>query len=134
MVGPFQPAAEVRITGVHDTFANEYSYQVGVKMTTLFHGIHPYATFLGGIGTLYINHPTFNTYHGFPYRHDSAFMVSFGGGAEFDITHAWQLRLDYSRQMSGQGDYYVAGSPDIHPDAISFGVNYRIEPRHSSRK
>jgi len=36
--------------------------------------------------------------------------------------------------MSSQGDYYTAGSPDIHPDAFSFGVNYRIQSRGEKSK
>jgi hypothetical protein len=133
MIGPFQPAAEIRITGVSDTFANEYTYTIGAKMTALVHGIHPYATFLGGLSTLYLNYPSLPNRHGV-YVHDSGLMLSFGGGAEVDMGRAFQLRLDYSRQMSSQGDYYVFGAPDIHPDAFSLGINYRIQPRGTAGK
>ncbi len=121
-----QPALELRFTGDSGTIAHEYTYSGGLKAATTFHGIHPYATLLRGLDSIYFTHPV-ATPTG-PYTRDSSRMFSIGGGAEFDVGPSWQLRADYSKQ------YWALDSPFIRPVAYSLGVTYRIPFRNGKMK
>jgi hypothetical protein len=106
------------------SFGREYTYTPGIKLATVVHGIRPYATVLGGAGTVYFDHPSIQGHKGL-YAHDSAPMLSLGGGAEFDISRVWQLRVDYTRQFWTLNQNFVANLP-LGPSALSIGVSYRI--------
>jgi hypothetical protein len=125
--GAFLPSVEMRITGDSGSVAREYTYTPGIKVATVIHGIRPYATVLGGIGTVYFVHPSIPGHKGL-YAHDSSPILSVGGGAELDISRSWQLRLDYTRQFWTLKQDFVANLP-LGPSALSIGVSYRIRPR-----
>jgi hypothetical protein len=122
-----QPSFELRITGDSGPVANEYTYNVGIKVATTLHGIHPYATVLGGVGTVYINHPSIPSAKGL-FAHDSSEMFALAGGAEFDAGPSWQLLLDYSRQYWSFDQDYNPALP-LRPVALSVGISYRFRSR-----
>ena len=124
--GRLQPSAELRITGNSGPVAREYTYAPGIKLATVIHGIRPYATVLGGIGTVYFVHPSIQGHKGL-YAHDSSQLLSLGGGAELDISRSLLLRVDYTRQFWSLKQFFVANEP-LGPSALSIGVSYRIRP------
>jgi hypothetical protein len=128
MLGPLQPSLEIRVTGDSGSIINEYTYSPGLKLTLPTHRIHPYATGLIGVGTGYFLHPFIPTDKGL-YAHNSAPMVTVGVGAEYDLSHTWQLRADYVHQFwVGLYEDFNPKYP-LAPDLFSIGINYRIHPR-----
>jgi hypothetical protein len=125
--GALRPSVELRVTADSGSAAREYTYTPGIKLATVIHGIRPYATVLGGAGTVYFDHPSVQGHKGL-YAHDSSPMLSLGGGAEFDISRVWQLRLDYTRQFWALNQNFVANLP-LGPSAFSIGASYRVRPR-----
>jgi hypothetical protein len=56
-------------------------------------------------------------------------MVTVGVGAEYDLSHTWQLRADYVHQFwVGLYEDFNPKYP-LAPDLFSIGINYRIHPR-----
>lgn len=82
-----------------------------------YRGIRPYARYVFGIGS--IDFPPSGTY-----SHDTFFVSSPGGGAEF---HAWQhiwIRADYEYQFWHQ----TFGAHDLTPNGFTVGVSYDFRP------
>lgn len=115
-----QPSIEFRMTSVNASAVNERTYSGGLKLQTTVHRVHPYATFLAGYGTLALN------YSQGSYTGDNAIIYSFGGGADFNVTSQWKLRLDATRQQWNLGD------APLTPFAVGVGVSYSL-PFHTGR-
>jgi len=113
-----QPSLEIRVTGDFGSIAEEFTYSGGLKAATRVGRIHPYATVLRGLDTIYFT-PPISTPKGL-YAHDSSRMFSIGGGADFDLSSSWRVDLDFSKQ------YWALNSPAIRPNALSVGIAYRI--------
>ncbi|MGA1982370.1 MAG: hypothetical protein ABSG84_07850 [Acidobacteriaceae bacterium] len=117
-----QPSVEFRYTRANGTTVNERSYAGGFKLQTTIHGIHPYATILAGHGNIDFNYLLPNSnYHG-----DNSFIYAFGGGAEFNVTPLWKLRVDLSSQQ------WNTGSDTLSPLTIGAGIAYSL-PSHIRR-
>jgi Outer membrane protein beta-barrel domain len=116
-----QPSIEVRMTSANGKTVNERSYAGGLKLQTAVHGIHPYATFLVGYGTITLNYPE-GTYTG-----DDSVIYSYGGGADFKVTSAWKLRLDFSQQ-----NWNLGTNASLTPMTFGVGVSYSL-PFHNGR-
>lgn len=118
---PFvQPSLEFRYTRANGTTVNERSYSGGFKFQTTIHGIHPYATILVGHGNIDFNYPN-NGYQG-----DNSLVYSFGGGAEFNVTPQWKLRLDLTSQ------HWSLDPLTLTPMTYAAGIAYSL-PFHSGR-
>jgi opacity protein-like surface antigen len=117
-----QPSLEFRYTSANGLTVNERSYAGGLRLQTTVHGIHPYATFLVGHGNIDFNYLLANNnYHG-----DNSFIYCLGGGAEFNVTPVWKLRLDLSSQQ------WNTGSETLSPLTIGVGMAYSL-PSHIRR-
>jgi opacity protein-like surface antigen len=109
-----QPSLEFRFTNANGTNVNERTYAGGLKLQTAFHGIHPYGTLLIGHGNITFNHPN-GGYYG-----DNSLVYSLGGGAEFNVTQQWKLRLDYTHQD------WNTGVDTFTPTSIGVGIAYSL--------
>jgi opacity protein-like surface antigen len=116
-----QPSLEFRYTSANGATVNERSYAGGLKLQTTVHGIHPYATFLVGHGNIDFNYFVSKNYYG-----DNSFIYCFGGGAEFNVTPLWKLRLDVSSQQ------WNTGSESLSPLTLGVGIAYSL-PSHIRR-
>lgn len=116
---PFvQPSLELRMNSAGGTTVLERSYVGGFKFQTRIHGIHPYATVLAGDGSITFTHPI-NGYLG-----DNSFVLSVGGGAEFNVTHQLALRLDFTNQ------FWNLDPQSLTPLTFGVGVAYHIGARN----
>lgn len=109
-----QPSLEARLTSANGSTVNESSYSGGLKLQASIHGIHPYATVLAGRGTIKFNYNNGN-YYG-----DASIIYSFGGGAEFNVTPAWKVRVDYTHQ------HWNLNPNTLTPTAVGIGLAYRL--------
>jgi opacity protein-like surface antigen len=117
-----QPSLEFRYTRANGVTVNERSYAGGFKLQTTVHGIHPYATILAGHGNIDFNYALPNSnYHG-----DNSFIFAFGGGAEFNVTSLWRLRLDVTSQS------WNTGTESLSPLTLGVGIAYSL-PSHFRR-
>ena len=116
-----QPSIEVRITSANGKVVNERTYSGGLKLQTTIHGIHPYATLLVGYGTIAFNYPNGN------YTGDDSVIYAYGGGADFNVTSQWKLRLDFSQQ-----NWNLGTNASLTPMALGIGVSYSL-PFHNGR-
>lgn len=115
-----QPALEFRYTRANGTTVNERSYAGGLKLQTSVHGIRPYATFLVGHANIDFNYAN-NGYNG-----DNSLIYVFGGGAEFNATPQWKLRLDLASQ------HWNTGTETLTPLTMGVGIAYSL-PSHNRR-
>jgi hypothetical protein len=82
-----------------------------------FRNFRPYAKYLFGIGS--IDFPPVGTY-----SHDTFFVSSPGGGAEYRIwQHVW-VRGDYEYQFW----HHTFGPSDLTPNGITIGASYDFRP------
>lgn len=109
-----QPSLEFRYTRANGQTVNERSYTGGFKLQTTVHNIYPYATILVGHGNIDFNYPNGG------YQGDNALIYAFGGGAEFNVTQCWKLRLDFSSQHWNLGNY------PLTPFTLGVGIAYRL--------
>lgn len=116
----FQPALEFRYTRANGTTVNERSYAGGIKLQTAIHGVHPYATLLVGHGNIDFNYAN-NGYNG-----DNSLIYAFGGGADFNVTPQWKLRLDVLSQHWNLDPYTLT------PMTLGVGIAYTL-PAHNRR-
>ena len=113
-----QPSLELRMTHANGTQVGENSYLTGFKLETGFHRIHPYATFLAGMGYIaFKNQPSYSS--------DSSFTYSLGGGAEFNVLPSWRVRADFTEQ------HWNLDPQILTPMSFGVGVSYSI-PFHKS--
>lgn len=109
-----QPSLEARLTSANGSTVNESSYSGGLKLEASIHGIHPYATLLAGRGTIKFNYNNGN-YYG-----DASIIYSLGGGAEFNVTPAWKVRVDYTHQ------HWNLNPHTLTPATLGIGLAYRL--------
>jgi Outer membrane protein beta-barrel domain len=115
-----QPSLEVRMTSANGPTVDEKSYSGGLKLQTRIHGVRPYATVLGGVGSITFNQPRGN------YLGDNAVIYSAGGGALFRAGQHIDLRIDYTYQ------FWNLDPQTLTPVTLGIGVAYRI-PFHNGR-
>jgi hypothetical protein len=115
-----QPSLEFRFTKANGTTVNERSYAGGLKLQTSIHGIHPYATVLMGHADIDFVHPI-GTYYG-----DASMIYTLGGGADFNVTRQWSVRMDFTDQ------HWNLDPNSLTPTAFGLGVAYSI-PFHVGR-
>lgn len=111
---PLQPSIEVRASGADGQTVNEHSYLGGFQLQLPFHGIYPYATFLGGYGGIHYN------YYNGGYTGDHSMIYSLGGGADIPLVRSLRLRLDYARQS------WNIAPQTINPVTLSAGFAYSL--------
>jgi hypothetical protein len=114
-----QPSLELRMNSAGGITVLERSYVGGFKLQTAIHGIHPYATILGGDGSITFTHPI-NGYLG-----DNSFVLSVGCGAEFNVTRQLAVRLDFTNQ------FWNLDPQSLTPLTFGVGVAYHIGARNS---
>jgi opacity protein-like surface antigen len=114
-----QPSIEIRMTSASGITVNERTYTGGLKLQTTVHGIHPFATFLAGYGTIHFNNTTF-------YTGDNAMVYSLGGGVDFNVTQQWKVRADFA------GQNWNLGNATLSPMTLGVGVAYSL-PFHTGR-
>lgn len=110
-----QPSLELRMTSADGNSVGERSFLGGFKLQTTIHGIHPYATILGGNGDI-----TFHNQAAQGYTSDNSFVVSMGAGAEFYVLPQWKVRADFSEQ------HWNLEPQILTPRTFSIGIAYRI--------
>jgi opacity protein-like surface antigen len=115
-----QPSLELRYTRANGVTVNERTYTAGIKLQTTIHGIHPYATFLAGHGNIDFKHPHGN------YNGDNSIIYSLGGGAEYNVTPQWKLRLDFTSQ------HWSIVPQTLTPMTFAVGIAYGV-PFHNRR-
>ena len=116
-----QPSLEIRFTGANGKTVNERSYTGGLKLQTSIHRVHPYATVLVGYGTIAFNYPNGK------YTGDDSVIYSLGGGADFNVTSQWKLRLDFTQQ-----EWNLGTNSPLTPMTFGVGVSYAL-PFHNGR-
>jgi len=109
-----QPSLEVRMVDANGVNVKETSFLGGFKLETTIHGIHPYATLLGGQGYINFNHPIGN------YTGDDSFIYSLGGGVEFNVLPVWKVRADFTQQ------HWNLDPAVLTPMSFSVGLSYTI--------
>jgi len=85
-----------------------------------YHGFRPYIKFVVGVGSIDFPAPA-----AFPkYTHDSFFVSSPGGGAEYHLwQHIW-VRGDYEYQFW----HHTFGPHDLTPTGFTIGASYDFRP------
>lgn len=110
------PALEFRANLTNGAAVRERTYLPGVRLTgTLLHVLHPYGTFLIGVGTLRFNLSNLSD------QSDNSIVYSAGGGLQLDVARHFQIMGDFQYQHwdFGRGD-------TITPNLVLFGVSYHI--------
>ncbi len=123
--GPIRPVVELRGTIPFDSgnILGEENILAGIKIETLPNlRIHPYADFLFGRGQMHYADPGFIV-GPIAYNYTSTNVLSFGGGADLDLTAHFALKADYQFQ---NWNTPITTSGAAHPQAISIGIVYRI--------
>ena len=90
------------------------------KARPIFHGIHPYAKFLVGIGEIYF--PAHELY----YTQDSFLTYGMGGGIEYKVWRNLSVRGDYEYQYYRQ----YLGNGSLNPNGVTVGVAYYLRGVH----
>jgi opacity protein-like surface antigen len=85
-----------------------------------FHGLHPYAKFMGGVGEIYF--PT----HNFFYSQDAFTTYGAGGGVEYKIWRTLSARADYEYQWYEQ----FLGKGTLNPNGVTIGATYYLRGIH----
>ena len=110
-----QPSLELRMNSAGGTTVLERSYLGGFKLQApSIHAIHPYATLLGGDGTIAFTHPSGG------YLGDHTFVFSLGAGADFNITQQWTTRVDFAYQ------FWNIDPQTLTPITLGVGIAYHI--------
>lgn len=113
-----QPSVEFRYTSATGTTVNERSYAGGFKLQTTIRRTHPYATFLIGHGNIDFHYSPGPNYHG-----DNSLIYVYGGGADFNVTPQWKMRLDVTSQA------WNTGTETLNPLTVAVGIAYSL-PAH----
>jgi len=85
-----------------------------------FHGLQPYAKFLGGVGEIYF--PT----HDPSYTQDAFTTYGAGGGLEYKVWRNLAVRADYEYQFYEQ---YLGKNP-LTPNGVTVGATYYLRGVH----
>jgi len=85
-----------------------------IYKTRAFHGIHPYAKFLGGIGEIYF--PSHNPF----YTQDAFTTYGAGGGVEYRVWRTLSVRGDYEYEFYED----FLGKHALNPNGVTVGVTY----------
>jgi hypothetical protein len=109
-----QPSLEIRMTSANGSTVNEHTYTGGLKLQTTIRRVHPYGTFLLGVGDIHFNHPI-ATYMG-----DNSSIYALGGGTDLDLTSHLSVRVDFSHQN------WNLSHQTLSPLAVGTGFSYRI--------
>ena len=107
------PSIEVRYMGSTGPAITEDSFLGGVKVETHFHRLHPYAGAFIGYGV--INYVQVN-------QNDNSIAYAFAVGADYNVTHAFAIKVDAQEQFWKLGE----ASSELTPQTVTFGVLYRI--------
>jgi opacity protein-like surface antigen len=110
-----QPSLEFRMTSADGLNVGEKTYLGGFKLQTTVHGVHPYAVVLGGNGDIVFHHQEAQGY-----TTDNSFVLSVGGGAEFNVLPQWKVRADFTEQ------HWNLEPQILTPKVFSVGVAYSI--------
>lgn len=111
--------AEVRFMRFHqDNYIHFDNYLIGPRYS-FYHGhkFIGYAKVLFGIGEFTFPYNAANGGYG---------VISFGGGADYRLSHRWSVRADYEYE---EWPGFVGAGPRAHgltPDGVSIGGSYRI--------
>lgn len=79
-----------------------------------WHGLHPYAKYLLGIGGIYFPGDTYN--------HDTRTVYAPGGGVDYRVGSRFTVRVDYEYQFW----HALFGPHDLNPNGVTAGVLYRF--------
>ena len=104
------------------------SVKVGaIYKTRTFHGIHPYAKFLAGVGELYFpdRSPTYFPGY-FPYTQDRFTTYGMGGGVEYRVWKTMAVRADYEYEFYEK----FMGNGALNPNGDTVGVTYYLRGVH----
>jgi hypothetical protein len=124
------PSAEIRGTYPIDSggVAGERNFLVGPKIERPYGPLHPYGDILYGRNKIeYLNGGYPNANGTLLYIESIASVLSFGGGADIDLTPHFAAKFDFQFQRYGAP---VAASGDIYAKAFTAGVVYRIDFNH----
>lgn len=86
-----------------------------------FRVVHPYATFLMGMGSIDFPHKP-------PYTHDTRAIYEPGGGLEVRVFRSVWVRGAYEYQFWP----HLLGPHALNPNGITFGTSYDFRPRPGS--
>jgi hypothetical protein len=122
------PSAELRGTYPVDsgTVAGERNFAGGLKVERPYFGIlHPYADILFGRNKIVYGSGGYPNANGtLLYQISIANLLSFGGGADYDLTPHFSAKADFQLQRYGTP---VTSSGSIYAKAITIGVVYRFD-------
>jgi len=122
------PSIEIRGTYpfVKGTVANEENGLVGLKVEHIFGRYHPYGDVLFGRGEMkYPGRGYLLPNQAFFQVQSFSNVLSFGGGADIDVTHHFAAKLDM--QLWHQSSVPVTASGTLNSLAITAGVIYRFD-------
>jgi len=125
------PSIEIRGTYPFDKgqVAAEENALVGLKVEHIFGRYHPYGDILFGRGEIHYLGGGYILPDGYFIQVQSfSNLLSFGGGADIDVTHHLAAKLDL--QLWHQNSVPVTGSGTLNSLAITAGVIYRFDFNH----
>jgi hypothetical protein len=122
---PVAPSLEARVDLANGSFADERTYEFGVRgLGTFRRRFHPYGDFLIGVGTVHYNNPGSVGLLG-----DNGIPKSVGGGLDVDVARNFGIKVDYQQLF-----WYLGHHEDIHPTNLVVGVTYRVPFRMWNRQ
>ena len=122
------PSIEARFSFAHAPAISERAFLIGPRVQTevLHNRLHPYADFLFGVGTISY-HPIVNPGD----SSDSGRAISYGGGADYDLTRHISLKGDVQVQSwnLGTNGFFKpqGGDYTLSPITYTFGASYHFE-------
>jgi hypothetical protein len=114
----FIPALEFRGKVTNMPTVSEKTFGGGLRVEYPIKRLHPYATFLISYGS--INYIPVFAPGGPQHSSDSTTVLSYGAGADFDLTRHWAAKFDF------QSEYWSLSTITLTPTAITLGAAFRF--------
>jgi hypothetical protein len=126
----FTPSLEIRGTYplLEGNVASQRNLLGGLKVEKTYGRIHPYVDVLYGRGSIHYQKGGYPDLSGnFLYLQSPSNVLSFGGGADYDLSRNFAVKADFQFQRYSTP---VTESGHIYGKPLTLGIVYRVNFNH----